>query len=338
MKNLNTLTFVRSLSLVNLALVHSVCATTEDTFAASQHINPITYKIKKKSEYIKIKFKVNKKLENDKLHQDSLILTKQYVQQAFNEAEEQFGKEVPVRVKVKNKEHKNGKKKKGPLDINSVASEAFSDLPTLHGVWFGSIPILSTHAIVNCPHLENLEIGGANVCIQANMTLRCPKLKTVKIGGTGIRLSEDAFKETSVQDVLLGGSGILVGTGSFADCSQLTNVNIGGTGISVAPKAFMNSAVENLEIGGTDITIGEYAFENSSVRALEMGGVDITVGTCAFLNCKSLTTAVVSGVGLQIDPTAFTGCDSLTNASNLTQKPMGGVLSKESKKNRVLEF
>lgn len=139
--------------------------------------------------------------------------------------------------------------------------------------------------------------------------------KKITIKGSVTTISDNAYKNGPIEDVIIGNGVTSIGNSAFSSCSNLTAITIPDSVTSIGGNAFSScSALTAITIPNSVTSIGSDAFNGCrSLISVVIGNGVTTISDGLFRDCRNLRNIVIPDSVTSIGEGPFEFCNSLTS-------------------------
>jgi hypothetical protein len=138
-----------------------------------------------------------------------------------------------------------------------------------------------------------------------------PKKITIK-GSVGT-ISDNAYQNGKLEEVIIGNGVTSIGENAFRDCYDLSSATIPDSVTSIGNMAFVSTKITSIVIPDSVTSIGKEAFYHcKSLRSVTIGNGVTSISDGAFRECDALTAITIPDSVTSIGEWAFYLCSALT--------------------------
>ena len=127
-----------------------------------------------------------------------------------------------------------------------------------------------------------------------------------------IKISNQAFQNSSCRQVFIPDTVIVVGEYAFSDCKKLERVTIGSGVIYIGNNAFSDcESLKTINLPSSLVTLGKRCFAHTGIEKIVIPQKVKEISSCCFWGCEKLTKVLISEGVTSISTYAFNYCDNL---------------------------
>ena len=198
-----------------------------------------------------------------------------------------------------------------PASVKMIDKFVFLENSNLTSVMMdGVVESIGEQAFYNCEQLQSVTGGAENIGSYA--FYKCTSLQTAPISEGLKSISDWAFWNTAVTEIVFPESVKSIGESAFYECKQLQSIKLPDGLTDLGPYAFGDcDALTSFNIPKGITEIPAFAFEFAKVTSINVPSNITKIGKGAFGYCMKLNTVTLSDSVTEIGEQAFQDCYDL---------------------------
>lgn len=194
-----------------------------------------------------------------------------------------------------------------PDSVTTIGRNAFAQTNLVEVFIPDSVTSIGDAVFLDCYNLSNVRLPSNRKNITQSMFFNCTSLKKIDLPKSVTNIKDDAFENTSLENITFSENLIEIGAFAFSGCNNLKSITIPGSVTSIGSASFnrcLNLASVELSSGLSDI--GSSAFKDcSKLSKVSLPDSLKTIGNQAFSNCSSLSSIILPSGLTDIGESAF---------------------------------
>jgi hypothetical protein len=194
-----------------------------------------------------------------------------------------------------------------PSSVKKIGFGAFMECTNIKKIVLPQeLEVLHDQTFRGCSSLKELALPQSITIIPSQLCMGCKQLEEVIIPQTVTAIYSFAFRDCAIKTVSIPASVVSVDLTCFAGCTELESINVNE--LNPVYKSIAGVLLRQIEnelrlILCPEGKAGEY---------IVPAGVEV-IGREAFMNCRKITSVLLSDECYRIYPKAFSGCTKLSS-------------------------
>jgi hypothetical protein len=139
---------------------------------------------------------------------------------------------------------------------------------------------------------------------------------SITLPSTVTRISNEAFKDSSITSITLPTGLTSIGPSAFSNCASLTALSVPNSVTFIGDNALEFSGIETLTLGsGITYVTAALCYNAQHLATVTFPSTITAIHPAAFMGCAALTGVTIPTTVDSIGMNAFAGCSSLTSIS-----------------------